>query len=327
MAPAGRRAYSTDGVADGEQFAFWRESICEAFAALDPIAEAERVRPFPSRVEVDPFGSASVSLVQSQPQRVVRATPQIRCDPRERLFVNVMLSGRGRVEQGDARTLVAAGELYVVDTTRPYVLDHPEPFALLCLSLPRDGLLAPRRPALALAQARAADRGRAALAVGLLRQLREGVDVLGDDDRDEALAVVCRWLGSVLADAGPPRAMRAAAAVTTAVASDAGRVHVWRRAIVEIEARLRDPALGPRSLADSLGVSPRYLHQAFADQGATVAGTVRKLRLERCAQELRRAGGRRTIEAIAQLWGFTDVPNFHRLFRRRFGCTPGEHRG
>lgn len=89
---------------------------------------------------------------------------------------------------------------------------------------------------------------------------------------------------------------------------------------------MREPELTPATIAADLRVSLRYLHRAFAHQDATVAGTLRALRLQRCSERLRRDPGRRTIAAIAQDCGFEDMPHFQRLFRQQFGHTPGEHR-
>jgi len=79
-------------------------------------------------------------------------------------------------------------------------------------------------------------------------------------------------------------------------------------------------------IAAELKASLRYLHKAIAHQGATAAGTVRAMRLERCARELGRNAGRRTVSTIAQAWGFTDIPHLHRQFKQRYGHTPGDHR-
>lgn len=310
-----RQCYSTDALPPGQQFAYWRESICQAFAALDPVAEADRGQAFPSLVEVDALPGASLSLVQSQAQRVLRAAPQIRSDPRERLFVNLMLRGSGQVEQGGQRSLVAAGDVYVVDTARPYALQHTQAFRLLCLSLPHQALLGPGRPPPVFAQARPTGQGQARLAVALLHQLRQAAPSLPADCSAEALALATGWLGRTLAAPG------AAPAMPAPPLQD-----LWRRALRLIEADLRDPALSPPAIAAALKVSLRYLHKAFAAQGATVSGTVRGLRLQRCAEALRHQPGRRSIAAIAADWGFGDMPHFNRLFRQRFGHTPGAHR-
>ena len=53
-----------------------------------------------------------------------------------------------------------------------------------------------------------------------------------------------------------------------------------------IDADLADPTLSPRAVAAAMFVSPRHLHALFAEDGRTVAGTIRERRLERCPAEL-----------------------------------------
>ena len=319
MEARSRKVYDTSQVPPAQQFSYWRESICEAFAALDPVPQPSAGPAFGSRVELDQIAGANISLVQSQIQRVDRRPAEIRRDARDRLFINLMLSGWSMVEQGQSRCMVHPGEVYVVDTTRPYRLEHPVPFRLLCLDVPRETLMARAARGPALADARPTSRGRAALAVGLLRQLRRGGDQLGCEEREEALAIALRWLRSALED-------HSDAAGTGACIEPCGTVQLWRRAMDCIEQRIGETTLGPADIAAELKVSVSYLHKAFAQRGATVSGTIREQRLQRCAEALARAAGRRKIAAIAAEWGFGDVPHFNRQFKLRFGHTPGEHR-
>jgi AraC family transcriptional regulator, positive regulator of tynA and feaB len=325
-----RLRFSTDAVPAAQQFAYWRESICRAFAALDPVPDVPADQAFTSLVEVDTLPGASLSLVQSQAQRVARAAAQIRIDPREQLFVNLLLQGSGQVEQDGHRSPVSAGDIYVVDTARPYLLQHAGPFRLLCLSLPRQALEGSGRVGLAFAQPRSSRDGDARLAVGLLRQLRQAVgpERVGANSNHahhgaaissacsaEALAIITCWLGRVLAAPGQ-----------TPTRPSLASHDLWLRARHLIELNLRDSTLSPQTLAAELKVSLRYLHKAFAAEGATVATTVRTLRLQRAALALRQHAGRRTIAAIAADWGFDDAPHFTRLFRQQFGHTPSTHR-
>lgn len=319
MEAGSRKVYDTSQLAPSLQFPYWRESICEAFAALDPVPQRGAGPAFGSRVELDAIGGINISLVQSQVQCVDRRAAEIRRDARDRLFINLMLRGWSTVSQGSAQTVVHAGEAYVVDTTRPYRLDHPVPFRLLCLDVPRDTLMGRATRGPALAEARSMSYGRAALALGLLRQLRRDDGSLGREEREEALGVALRWLRAALEDhSGPSHG--------AASFEPAGAVQLWRRAMDCIEQRIREPSLGPADIAAELKVSISYLHKVFALRGCTVAGTLRELRLQRCAEALASASGRRKIAAIASDWGFGDVPNFNRQFKRRFGHAPGEHR-
>lgn len=58
------------------------------------------------------------------------------------------------------------------------------------------------------------------------------------------------------------------------------RIHAF------IEERLSDPALSPATIAAAHHVSLRYLHKLFESLEATVAGWIRRRRLERCRRDL-----------------------------------------
>jgi AraC-like DNA-binding protein len=66
------------------------------------------------------------------------------------------------------------------------------------------------------------------------------------------------------------------------------------------------------------------LNRAFAAEGISVAQYIQSRRLEAALRDLR---GLRTddqrIADVAARWGFSSQAHFTRLFRARFGCTPG----
>jgi AraC-like DNA-binding protein len=85
--------------------------------------------------------------------------------------------------------------------------------------------------------------------------------------------------------------------------------------------------LSPRAIALANGVSVRQLHRVFSVTGTTVSHWVRKLRLARCAAELRSAGSRSEgITNIAFRWGFNDSAHFSKAFRAEFGQSPRAYR-
>jgi AraC-like DNA-binding protein len=53
-----------------------------------------------------------------------------------------------------------------------------------------------------------------------------------------------------------------------------------------IESQLADPAPSPGDVAVAHHISLRYLHSLFADQPVSVAGRIRRQRLERCRHDL-----------------------------------------
>jgi AraC-like DNA-binding protein len=99
------------------------------------------------------------------------------------------------------------------------------------------------------------------------------------------------------------------------------RIHTF------IQERLGDTRLSPAMIASAHGVSLRYLHRLFHDQGLTPAGWIRQRRLERCCRDLvDPALQSRPIHAIAARWGFTDGAHFSRLFRTTYGMPPSDYR-
>ncbi|MBN1239240.1 MAG: helix-turn-helix domain-containing protein [Gammaproteobacteria bacterium] len=104
----------------------------------------------------------------------------------------------------------------------------------------------------------------------------------------------------------------------------------WQRrnAIIRyIEDNLRDPALTATSIADGLGLSPRYVRNIFSMNGEKVLAYVLRRRLEECARQMQDpAWNGHTLTEIAYSWGFNSAAHFTRTFRDHFGVAPREYR-
>jgi AraC family transcriptional regulator, positive regulator of tynA and feaB len=88
-----------------------------------------------------------------------------------------------------------------------------------------------------------------------------------------------------------------------------------------VRMHLQDPELGPASIARAHAMSVRALHGLFEEVDESVAGLVRRERLERCMQDLQRPSGG-SVTSIAFRWGFRETAHFSRVFKRAFGETP-----
>jgi AraC-like DNA-binding protein len=94
-----------------------------------------------------------------------------------------------------------------------------------------------------------------------------------------------------------------------------------------LEQHYRDERLSVKTVAAALGISESYLHRLMAESGESFTETVNRLRLERAKRMLEDPGcDRLRIGEIAFATGFSDFTYFNRLFRRRFGDTPGAFR-
>ena len=101
----------------------------------------------------------------------------------------------------------------------------------------------------------------------------------------------------------------------------------YARAKLCIEQQLRKPDLSPRSIADRLKLSPRYLRTIFASGNETVSTYILRRRLEECARQIEdpRWSGH-SITEIAFSWGFNSAPHFTRSFSERYGISPRRYR-
>ena len=106
--------------------------------------------------------------------------------------------------------------------------------------------------------------------------------------------------------------------------SEAGSVVGARRAIVleYIASHFDDPGLSGPGLAQSLGISQRYVQRLLQETGKSFTERVNELRLDRAFALLAAADGNRRVSDIAFEVGFSDLAHFYRLFKSRFGDTP-----
>jgi len=86
------------------------------------------------------------------------------------------------------------------------------------------------------------------------------------------------------------------------------------------------PELAPDAIAHRLGCSRAHLYRVFARHGLTVAGYLREVRLQQSRTRLAAAAPRDTVGDVAYRCGFQDPVHFTRLFRERFGVSPGAFR-
>lgn len=101
------------------------------------------------------------------------------------------------------------------------------------------------------------------------------------------------------------------------------RQKILARARDFIEAHLCDDDLTPQRIAQTMGISQRYLSELFASEGSSTMRWVQKRRLERCRMELEQRGsGHQLIREIAYSFGFSNISSFNRAFKAHYGHSP-----
>lgn len=105
--------------------------------------------------------------------------------------------------------------------------------------------------------------------------------------------------------------------------SDTMHLAHYRQALRIIHQRLSDPELTVVDIAQTLGVSLRYLQGLFQDRGETCRGVIRRSRLELASERLQSSDWRHaSIIQIALSVGFSDHSHFTKCFKRYFGNAP-----
>ncbi|MFM2399780.1 MAG: hypothetical protein RL341_1937 [Pseudomonadota bacterium] len=323
--PAQSRTWTTADLPNSMQFAYWREVICEAFAALDPRPitkthgrdEPAAVGGFPSSVHLLALGDITAARIRAQGHNVLRGFEQIHADPQDRLFVNLQLTGSAQVRQGAHESVVPAGSFFVVDTARPYEMRFERDFELLSFRVPREHLMPlVRSPQRLLARPMDGRLGVARVASGYMQSLIEA----GADLPDAAFATLAEQFCELVA------ASARDGESTNQGLPEAANQAFTQQAMGWIAQHLADPSLNATALAKRFGVSVRYVHKAFAVSGHSVGDTIRQMRLARCANDLSNPRDRRNVSTIAGRWGFRDGAHFSKSFAAVYGQPPSRYR-
>jgi AraC family transcriptional regulator, positive regulator of tynA and feaB len=250
-------------------------------------------------------------------QRIERTLRDVRLDGGEHFCVGLQLRGSADVTQNERVLRAEPGDVVVFDTSRPMQY-HPVCGTnnLLSLQLPRSSCIA----YFGFEPAGGVRRPGDSLAARLLRQVVECAQLQnGSLDRGwepHFDMVVYDLVGALLGAGDWPSVSRH---------SDS----LFQRICLIVERHFTHPDFGPVETAAEAGISLRYLQKLFTCRGSTCSLYIQSCRLERAFALLKRraaSGGGPSISEVAWASGFRDLNHFYRLFRQRFGHTPGATR-
>ena len=259
------------------------------------------------------FGFAAVDLTCNA-IRLERTEQDIRRDNMEYYYVTVQDTGESIIIQNDRVVNITAGDVVLLDSTRPVTFISPaqESAQWLGLQVPRQKLVSH----LGFAPQGGACGRRQTQAARLLYQLALDPTVAGEPPfapADEFMRLVLYdLLGALFA---PPAPL--------------GSRHndkLFMRVCSIVKDRFADPDISPGEVAAEAGISLRYLQKLFTVRGSTCSHHICSARLDHAARLIERRGLMKTgrpLSDIAYACGFRDYTHFARGFRQRFGTTPG----
>lgn len=282
---------------------------------LLPLEVAPLTSTFFARLRGQDLLRSRLVYIASSPVRVAR-TPRLAAQTDgDHIFKLVwQLRGGALMTQGGQTIRLAPGKMTIYRLSSPYQLHTHGDYRALMLKvdladMPEWRRLAERCEGLAIPVDAAAHAALAALRV----QLRWGSDPSIGQVEDAALELVFgsfwRYQREQLYNAPMP----------------SERLTKARRVVLE---RLADTLLAPEDLAYALNMSVRGLYDEFRRYRMTPpAAFIRELRLEQCYLALLDATPQRcSITHIALEHGFSDGAHFARVFRKRYGVSPGDLR-
>jgi AraC-like DNA-binding protein len=110
-------------------------------------------------------------------------------------------------------------------------------------------------------------------------------------------------------------------------AGTAAQAALLHRICQTIERTLDDPELTPARVAQSEGISERYLQRLFESTGDSFTHYLRERRLHRASLDLGNpAEAHHSVSEIGFRYGFNNAAHFSRAFRDRFGMSPKAYR-
>jgi AraC-like DNA-binding protein len=308
---------STDQVPAAERLDFVRAVVSECIAPI----EFQPADPARFRVELrfGDLGAVRVMRLTATAYRALRTPALIRRSASDLLSLSMALSGHGILSQFGRVAHAGPGGFGLHDLNHPYNIVSVDPLSALQLTFPRTLLPLPASQLERLAAVPIGpDPGIGSLTSQLLTQLAAGMDHYTPAEAARLSTAALEVLATRLAHEldgdnwVPPESHKRATLV---------RIHAF------IQQHLSDPELSPGVIAAANYVSTRTLHKLFQEQGETVAGWIRRRRLEAARRDLCDPSlCSRPAAATAARWGFSGASSFTRTFKAAYGMPPDAYR-
>jgi AraC family transcriptional activator of tynA and feaB len=308
------RHWSTNSVAPPEQFAFWREAVCEAVLNVATERPGEG---FCGDITCSQFGDLRFAAFASTRHEVVRLKSHIARSHHAHFLVSLQRGGMSRMFQGTDVCELQPGDVGLVDGTRPFRVEFPRTVDRVVAVIPHTQLHS-RAPWLERRSLNCI--ARSSPLSGALRLYLErlaGPDCTSPAEAAALTENVCNIIALMTATDHDERS--SARSLTVLPSLD--------QILIVLRQLLADPDLSPNMLAERLKVSVRTIHKRFENADMTFGQWVLDNRLQACRRAFDDPRQESfTISRIALGWGFNDLSHFSKAFKMRFGVSPAQYR-
>lgn len=295
---------------------YWLHTVCSQIlpVQIDPRHDSSHS----AAMSCYQIGEMAVRTVVGGDHVYSRSMTEVRSGDPDTLQIGFPVGGSSILVQDGREAVLAAGDMVLYDSSRPFTLVMEERFHWQVFLFPKSVL---RRPTDELREITAIRmRGDAGI-TGVVQRFLRGVEKDGALLESDPEA----WmLGRHAADL--------AGTLIHSVFGKSWDVHdtdaVMRERVAHyIALHHGDPELRPPAVARAHSVSLRRLHAAFEGTGHTVMEEIRRMRFEHiCADLADPRRGHLSIGQIAASHGMPVLTSFSRAFRMSYGMTPSEYR-
>ena len=253
-------------------------------------------------------------VTSAGPAQMQRGTVDIDRDNRACYAFYVPIRGFQEIRQFHREYRVTSGNFTLISTAEPFLQIKPGDNDTICLLVASDNL---DSRVLRLedhcARSVSADHGLPRLFYDSLIALEREAFRMNDEQFLNAAHSVSE-LG-VLSAATAADATSHLHSIRTTSLANAKRV---------IRRHLTDPDLELQDIARECGLSLRYLHKLFREEGRTMREYLMSERLQYARNLLRHAAATATVTEICFASGFSNTCQFSTAFRKAFSLSPSE---
>jgi AraC-like DNA-binding protein len=303
--------WSTDAVRGKEAFSYWRYVVREAVLNVGTEARSDA---FSARISWRKVGDLRLSNFESSPHVLVRTQQHLSGAEADNYLISLQREGESHISQGGEDFVLSPGEIAIVNGHQPFLTRFPTPVSRIIAVVPR-AALERRAPWISKSPVRKIDAKSpfVALIRSHLVQLTDFEANLNDAEATLLTENLCNLV---------------ALASAREVPTDQWAPTLQIEALLTFcRQNLTDCDLSPQTIAAHFGISVRTVHQRFSSFGTTFGRWLLDNRLVACRQTLLDpAQSKLKISEIAYCWGFNDLSHFNRLYRSKFGETPGDTR-
>jgi len=302
-------------------FDYWREVVSDEYVQLECHPQpGQNVADFNAKLRGGiGFSDVSFSEVVSKPQIAQRTQRHVSKASEDDFLISFQVENQCRVRQYGREALLVPGSFALYSSTTPYTLSFKEDFHQFVIQMPRDvlarHLIEPEKYAAITMNANA----------GLGLVLKDFIFSLAGELSTEEVnpsEVLSENLVSLIALSFSSTVMQSGL-IDTGCAKEI----LVRRIKNFVESNSFSPGLNNKRIAESQGISVRYLNKLFQDQDESIHEMIVNKRLSTAKELLSSANSTKpTIESVAYRVGFSDASHFSRAFKMRYGICPSSVR-